>query len=90
MHSAMLISVKVRTDEVTYFQPACELGNDKSGMQKENEGCEKGVKSSPGYIYFAKTHLSQKPENEWWGFAQLTIEAKILDAVIQRFVGQLG
>lgn len=62
MHSAMLISVKVRTDEVTYFQPACELGNDKSGMQKENEGCEKGVKSSPGYIYFTKTHLSQKPK----------------------------
>lgn len=28
----------VGSDEGTYFRPACGLGNDKSGMQKENEG----------------------------------------------------
>lgn len=30
----------VGSDEGTYFRPACGLGNDKSGTQKENEGCQ--------------------------------------------------
>lgn len=33
------------SDEQTYFRPACVLGNDKSGMQKENEGCQ--IKQNP-------------------------------------------
>lgn len=30
----------MNSDEQTYFRPACVLGNDKSGMQKENDGCQ--------------------------------------------------
>lgn len=48
----------VSSDEETYFRPACVLGNDKSGMQKENEGCQINTKSSTGCISLAKTQRS--------------------------------
>lgn len=54
------VMVCVGRDEQTYFQPACGLGNDKSGIQEESIGCQTKQNPPPDAFLLPNRSISHR------------------------------